>query len=263
MNRWTGLPHLGCFLRSHFVGAAYNPQGLQNIGFLYALDPALRALYPDQNDLRTARLRHARWFNCHPFFIPMLLGMTLHMETAIAAGQLAPMLLSSLRETTANTLSAIGDSFFNGTMLGTWALGSACLVIAGYPGTVLFLSLSLLMLLHIFKALTFIVGLRGGMTVLALIKKLDLANWSVRLKYGNAAIAGCFVWLAMPDSSPAEWILAAGMLLAASWIVGRLHISRIFVALVFFTLIAATQWFGIYAPDFKTFSDHISCSTFF
>lgn len=235
--------YLGCFLRSYFVGAAYNPQGLQNIGFFHALDPALRALFRDEGALREARLRHARWFNCHPFFTPMLLGVLLRMEAAIARGQLDPAVLSALKDTTANTLSAIGDSFFNGTLLSTWALSASCLILTGHPLAAVVLTTVIFVLLQLFKLVTFIMGVRKGMAVLALLKKLDLASWSVRLKYGNATLLCWLLWLALPDSTATEWTAAAAVLLGAGWIVGRIHISRIFVAVALFALIAAVHWY--------------------
>ncbi len=35
------------FWRCLFLQAAWNRRGMQNLGFAYAIDPALRALYPD------------------------------------------------------------------------------------------------------------------------------------------------------------------------------------------------------------------------
>lgn len=234
--------YFGCFLRSYLSGAAYNLHGLQNIGFFYTLDPALRALYRDRAALRAARLRHARSYNCHPFFTPLYLGIILRIEKDIAAGHLAPDGLTPVKETIANTLSAIGDSFFNGTLLGTWALASACLMLAGHPLAAAVLTAVLFALLHICKLATFIMGIRKGLGALSLLRRLDLASWSGRLKYGNAALLGCFVWMALPGVPAMEWSLAVALLLTASWVVGRLHRGRIFVALVFFAVIAATQW---------------------
>ena len=242
MKAGPGRLYFRCFLRSYLVGAAYNPQGLQNTGFFYALDPALRALYKDGAALREARLRHARYYNCHPFFTPMFLGVMLRMERTIAAGQLDPAILMSLKDTTANTLSAIGDSFFNGSLLGAWALGSACLVLAGHPLWAAALAVFLLVSLQAWKLITFIMGVRKGMAVLALLKRLDLATWSVRVKYANAALLSGFLWLALPDAPPGGWALTTAGLLGASWMVGRLHVSRVFVALVFFALLGVLHW---------------------
>lgn len=242
MNAPDGRLYFGCFLRSYLANAAYNLHGLQNIGFFHALDPALRALYHDGASLREARLRHVRWYNCHPFFTPLYLGIILKMEEDIASGLLEPNGMTALKDTTANALSAIGDSFFNGTLLGAWALALSCLVLAGHPHAAAVLTAILFVALHLCKLVTFLIGARKGLAALLLLKRLDLASWSERFKYGNAALLACFIWIALPGSPAAEWSLAVALLLTASWIVGRLHLSRIFVALVFFTILTAAHW---------------------
>ena len=42
---------LRVFLRSLLLQASWNPQGMQNLGLAYALFPALKSLYRDQNGL--------------------------------------------------------------------------------------------------------------------------------------------------------------------------------------------------------------------
>lgn len=242
MNAPDGRLYIGCFLRSYLANAAYNLHGLQNIGFFHALDPVLRALYHDEASLREARLRHVRWYNCHPFFTPLYLGIILKIEKDIASGLLEPNGLMALKDTTANALSAIGDSFFNGTLLGAWALTLSCLVLAGHPHAAAVLTAILFAALHLCKLATFFIGARKGLGALLLLKRLNLASWSERFKYGNAALLVCFAWIALPGSPAAEWSLAVTLLLAASWIVGRLHLSRILVALVFFTILTAAHW---------------------
>lgn len=223
---------LGCFFRSYFVSAAYNPRGLQNIGFIYAIEPVLAALYGPGKGLRHARMRYARNYNCHPFFTPLLLGVFLHMEAAIAAGRLEPAVQDSLKDTTANTLSAIGDSFFNGTMLNTWALTVSCLILAGLPVIALLLTLTSFLLLQVLKLATFVLGLRKGMAVLFFLGRLDLINWGERFKYVNALLLTLFLWLALPGASASAWGGVGLYLVLSGWVVGKLHVPRVFAALI-------------------------------
>lgn len=232
MSRLRGALLLGCFLRSYLVTAAYNTRGLQNIGFLFSIEPALAALYGPGEGLREARLRYASNYNCHQFFTPMLLGIFLHMETEIATGKLDPAVQNAIKDTTANTLSAIGDSFFNGTALNTWAITVSCLILAGLPVAALALTVLLFVLLQVFKLATFILGLRNGLAVLSFLSRLDLINWGDRLKYLNALLAPLFLWLALPGSSAPSWGGVALYLLLIGWLVGKLHMSRVLVALV-------------------------------
>lgn len=230
---------LGCFLRTYLVSAAYNPRGLQNIGFTFAIEPALAALYGPGKGLREARLRYARNYNCHQFFTPLLLGLFLHTEAEIVAGRLEPGMRGGLKDTTVNTLSAIGDSFFNGAALNTWAITASCLVLAGLPLWALALTLLLFALLQLFKVTTFVLALRNGMTVLLFLRRLDLINWGDRLKYANALLLSLFLWLALPRAPALSFGGLALFLLLVGWLVGKLHVPRVFVALILLAVAVA------------------------
>lgn len=236
-----------CFLRSYMVNAAHNPCGLQNIGFIYAIDPALEFLYGSGERLAEARMRYARHHNCHPFFTPMLLGVLLRLESGIANGVLPAPTLEGLKDATANSLSSIGDSLFNATLLVTWALAASCLVLAGLPEQALWFTISSFALLQFFRLLSCALGFRMGLEALFLLRRLDLINWCDRLKYVNAVLLGLFLWLALPGAPVLLWAGVALYLLLMLWLVGRRHIPRVFVALVLITAAVAlhlTEWFA-------------------
>ena len=54
---------LRVFWRSLFLQAAWNPRGMQNLGFAFAMQPALRELYPDRAARARAAERHLEFFN--------------------------------------------------------------------------------------------------------------------------------------------------------------------------------------------------------
>lgn len=245
MSAWSASTLLTCFFRSYFITAAANSDGLQNIGFLYAMDPALTALYGEGERLKEARLRYAYRYNNHPFFTPMLLGVFLKLESAIAQNKLNPSILLGVKDATANALSAIGDSFFNGTLLATWALICSCLVLAGLPGVAVVFTLICFCSLHIFKLATFFMGFSKGMAVLIYMRKLDLINWGDHFKHCNAALVGCFLWLSMPGAPVLAFGGVALYLVLAGWIVGKLHVSRIFVALFLLACAVALHVSGL------------------
>src|SRR6202158_716611 len=78
--RLSHLTLLTVFLRSLFLQASWNPQGMQNLGLAYALFPALKELYPNQDELMAAVRRHLSFFNTHPYVAAALLGGVLHHE---------------------------------------------------------------------------------------------------------------------------------------------------------------------------------------
>ncbi len=236
----NGLPWkmlLRCFLRTYWVGAAYNARGLQNIGFMYALEPGLEAIHRQGKALRSARLRYARHYNCHPFLTPMLLGAFLNIECAIAEGRLAPQALLNLKDTTANTLSAIGDSFFTGTLLNTWVLVASSFILLGFPYVALALTGLAFALLQCFKLAIFVMGCKRGLGSLLFMRRLDLINWSERLKYINAALLAGFLWIALPGVGGLAWGGVGAYLLTVGWLVSKIHLSRVVIGLVLLTII--------------------------
>jgi PTS system mannose-specific IID component len=240
MSRPRASVYLGCFFRSYFVGAVYNLHGLQNIGFLFAIEPALAALYGPGEALREARLRYAQ-YNCHPFFTPLFLGVLLNMETAIAEKQLDPDLLVNLKDTTAHTLSAIGDSFFYGSLLGTWALSGACLVLAGLQAEVLWLTGLGFLALQFLRLAAFVLGLRKRMAVLFFVQRLNLINWGDHCKTLNAVLLGIFLRLALTEAPAPAWGGVVLYLLLAGWLAGRAHMSRTGITLALLAIFAALR----------------------
>ncbi|MFL5387875.1 MAG: PTS system mannose/fructose/sorbose family transporter subunit IID, partial [Myxococcales bacterium] len=75
------------FFRALFIQAAWNPRGMQNLGFADAISPALRELYPDPADCAKAVSRHLEFFNCHPYMAAAILGGAVRLEERVANGE--------------------------------------------------------------------------------------------------------------------------------------------------------------------------------
>ena len=217
---------LRCFLRSYCSTAAYNPRGLQNVGFTFAIEPALAVLYGPGEDLRAARQRYVRHYNSHPFWAPLLLGVFLRVESDIAQKRLQPAFLDSLKDTTSYTLSAIGDSLFQGSLTPTWVLICACLIVQGAVSAAGVLTLALFFLAQALRLACFITGLRKGMTVLMLLRKMQLIDWAFRVKCLNAALLGFLIYLIFPAEAPLTGAALFLYVVVAGGLVWRLHVPR-------------------------------------
>ncbi|UZP69193.1 PTS system mannose/fructose/sorbose family transporter subunit IID [Desulfovibrio mangrovi] len=232
---------LRCFLRTYLVGAAFNTRGLQNVGIVYAMEPGLRAIYPDPKQRRDARKRYLKHYNTHPFWTPLLVGTFLSLEALIARGKAPAEMLTALKDTTTYTLSAIGDSVFGGSFLVFWSLTTTCMLVADMHWVALCWSLMLFLTLHAFKLFTFAAGLRGGLKVLNMLKNWDLINWGERLKLANAVVLVILLYEVWPwahlesiwgYSWELAWGLASAGLCLAGWILGRFHLSRIILLFI-------------------------------
>ncbi|MFO8032840.1 MAG: PTS system mannose/fructose/sorbose family transporter subunit IID [Desulfohalobiaceae bacterium] len=179
---------LHCFWRTYFIGANFNTRGLQNLGLAYAMDPGLKMLYPGPAELKQARKRYLSLFNSHPYWVPLLVGYFLFLESRIAKGLLPAQAMNKVKNTTAYTLSAIGDSFFGGSVLVLWSLVCCLVLIQGWYWLALLWFVFCFLLLQAFRLLTFWLGWLRGLTFLQQLKGLNLINWGQRVKVLNAGL---------------------------------------------------------------------------
>jgi PTS system mannose-specific IID component len=176
------------FLRCHFVSAAFNTRGLQNVGLAMAMEPGLAAIYPLAEDRRAAWKRYVKVYNTHPLWTPFLVGVFLFLESRIARGEFPAAMIEEVKPTVMFTLSAVGDSFFGGSLSITWALATACLLVNQAQASAAALSIVLFTALCAFRLVTFVMGYRQGFGALNAIKRWDMINWGRRLKVLNAAL---------------------------------------------------------------------------
>ncbi|HAS88298.1 MAG TPA: 3-keto-L-gulonate transporter [Desulfovibrio sp.] len=222
-----------CFLRSYFVGAGFNTRGLQNIGFSYAMQPGLEAIYEDHAELVQARRRYVKHYNSHPFWAPLLVAIFLSVEMQIKDGRFPVQLLDKLKNTTSYTLSAIGDSSFSGSGLIFWALATVNMLLSGHHVHAMIFGLVSFGTLQSFKAFTFWSGINKGLGFLDELKRWDLINWGQRLKYANAFLV-LLIWFQLWPSpmNGFEWYGGTAALGALGWLVATGKIAREIVAVL-------------------------------
>jgi len=136
VSRWTLWR---VFWRSLLLQAAWNPKGMQNVGFAYAVYPALEALYPDPQALQAAAERHLKTFNCHPYATAAILGGAIRHEEAVILGEEPPEAVDEFKQSLMGPLAALGDGFFwlslrpaCGALGALWALGFADVGVPGF-----------------------------------------------------------------------------------------------------------------------------------
>ncbi len=191
-----------CFLRTYLIGAAYNTKGLQNLGLLYIMDPGLRFFYRDNTEgYLKARERYLDLYNSHPYFLPFLVGYFLFLEARVAKGLVGSDALAAVKQTSAYTLSAIGDSFFGGSLLVLWALLEALLLLYGMRFYALLLLVFFFLLLQSFRFFIFWKGWKRGLSFFQRLKEINLISWSHRIKILNSILV-IFIWRRICMMSP-------------------------------------------------------------
>lgn len=123
------------FLRSFFVQSVWNYRSLISAGFGICLFPIVKRLYHDPASRKAFLDRHLKYFNAHPYMASYALGVSIHLEEALAAGDAAAgKKLDRVKELLVGILGAIGDKLFWLTVKPySLIIGMAGLMIADTP----------------------------------------------------------------------------------------------------------------------------------
>ena len=178
------------FWRCLFLQAAWNRRGMQNLGFAYAIEPALDALYADPARREEALARHLGFFNCHPYMAAAILGGAIHHEELVAAGQEPGTAPLSYKATLQGPLAAVGDGFFWTALRPFFgAMAALGALLAGGPAGVV--AVALYNIVQITRrALLFRAGYQQGDAVVGLIAQLALPRMAERLRAAGVALCG-------------------------------------------------------------------------
>jgi PTS system mannose-specific IID component len=219
------------FLRSLFLQASWNPQGMQNLGLAYALYPALKKLYPDRQRQLEAVKRHLVFFNTHPYVAAAIVGGVLFHEERIARGKEPPARVQAFKQALMGPLAAVGDGFFWLSLkpaVGAFATALAAVPPVGAWAAVLYLVLYNLVHLTL-RVRLYWIGLSRGDRLVEEVARSNLPVRGARLRsFAAFSAGGLAAWLALDFGANEGGVyapyLAAGCLVvgaAGYWLVKR------------------------------------------
>ncbi|MBM7636472.1 PTS system mannose/fructose/sorbose family transporter subunit IID [Streptococcus saliviloxodontae] len=136
----TKSDRLKVWWRSTFLQGSWNYERMQNLGWAYALIPAIKRLYTTKEDQSAALERHLEFFNTHPYIASPILGVTLALEEEKAAGaDIDNTAIQGVKIGMMGPLAGIGDPVFWFTVrpiLG--ALGASIAMSGNILGPIIF-----------------------------------------------------------------------------------------------------------------------------
>ena len=118
-------------LRSFFLETLWNYDKMQNVGFVFCIYPALRRIYPELPELKSAVWRQLEAVNTHPSMGPLLAGITAKLESEVG-----PSEVMSYRKRVMAALAAHGDRIF-WTHVKPLAVVSGVLLTLGFFGSLI------------------------------------------------------------------------------------------------------------------------------
>ncbi|MGT2803245.1 PTS system IID component, Man family [Streptococcus henryi] len=99
--------------RSQFLQGSWNYERMQNLGWAYALIPAIKKLYTKKEDQAAALERHLEFFNTHPYVAAPIIGVTLALEEEKANGtEIEDAAIQGVKIGMMGPLAGIGDPVF-------------------------------------------------------------------------------------------------------------------------------------------------------
>ncbi len=226
----TRLDLFRLFLRSLLIQASWSFDRMQSLGFAYAVDPALRKLYPDPEEYRSRLNLHLEYFNTQPYLAAFILGAAAKKEEDRASGRDPGADVSGLKNTLMAPLGALGDSFFWGALMPLAAVSAVAMLMTGaWWAPVLFLVLYNFW--HVgLRAGMLLWGYRSGGDAIALIDRYRFTMMAKLFKAISLAVTGGIIGMASvwrPEFtlpfSPRGFVSAASGLLITLALVAALR----------------------------------------
>lgn len=124
------------FFRSFSSMGSFNYKSYNAIGYLYGIIPGLEKIYKDEPEkLKESYARNVEFFNTHPFFKNLIMGIGLSMEEENANNpNFDTKVISSTKAALMGPLAGIGDSVFQGTFRVLFSAIGAGLALNGNIG---------------------------------------------------------------------------------------------------------------------------------
>jgi len=91
--------------------ALWSPATMQNLGLLYALEPALKRTYSTVEERRDAAMRHLSYFNTNPYMGGFVLGFVARLEESSDDSR-----IEKLKKAMGAALAAVGDASVWGSL---------------------------------------------------------------------------------------------------------------------------------------------------
>jgi PTS system mannose-specific IID component len=224
------------FWRSLFLQASWNPRGMQNLGFAYAMGPALGELYPDLAARAQATERHLEFFNSHPYMAAAVLGGAARLEERVAAGDAEPGTVSRFKSTLGPPFAALGDGFFWLGLRPAAALAAA--VTAPFVGlSCVLIFLGLYNAVHVTaRVWMFAAGYARAEGIVETLGRAHYASGTPLLKACGAALAGAMagrsVLAAALGPQPVAALWLGALIVGAFAFLPRLGVTKsVYIAL--------------------------------
>lgn len=179
--------------RQFLLQGCWNYEGMQNVGFAYAILPALREFYAGRPEegLRAVK-RHLEFFNTQPAMGAVILGAAVRLEERAAAGEADPRSIGTFKVGLMGSLGAMGDAYFWGSLRPMASAAGAILALI-HPLAGIIVLLALYNASHLaVRFRGFAAGMQGQETAVAWLMAARLSDKTEDRKLAAALLGGAY-----------------------------------------------------------------------
>lgn len=182
--------------RSLWLQASWSFKGMQTVGFVHALEPAVKG---SGEERREKLLRHLDFFNANPFLAPLALGVVASEEEK--SSEPNPEAVNS-RVLVMGPLGGMGDSLFWGGLKPLASVGAVLLLVEGVRWAA-FVMVALFALAGLVTRWYMLgLGLKLGKQAILRLQRLKPILWANRMKTAQAVMLGWVVWRVAEAAAP-------------------------------------------------------------
>ncbi len=179
---------------SFLFQGSWNFKKMQNLGFAFSIQPALKKIYQNKEDRKGALLRHLEFYNSHPYMASFVLGAIVRLEEKYSRKE--GVLLEDiiiLKKVMMGPMGSLGDTFFWASLRPVAAVFAAALAIIGW-GAAPFIFLLIFNVPHLYiKFFGVYEGYRCDKKVMDEIKRYNFFQYSIYLKSFMLILLGAMI----------------------------------------------------------------------
>jgi len=167
----------GAFWRTFNFAGNYNFERLMALGMAQVMVPVFRDLRLSLEEVKEGFKRHLVFYNTHPYFGSLIMGMMVAMEEAKARGEdVTDEAINGLKVAMMGPFAGVGDSLFWGTLHPIILAISANLAVEGSAMSLLVSLVGIGGLAVLGHYYPFFWGYRGGVNVIAQIQQSHILD---------------------------------------------------------------------------------------
>ncbi len=259
------------FFRSFFLQALWNFERMQNIGFAFSMVPLLKRAHRSREAFSRALRRHCEYFNVHPYFAPIVMGVIFNKEKSLSETKRSEdPTLTVLKNTMGGAFGAVGDHVIWGTwrpFCAVMALSVGLLV--GYPmanggvqptvfsdsGAILCAKWWVVGFLSMFNSIHIWLRWRGlqkaatdGPLVVRWVESLHLQKWAAQIRRVGLLFLFTMVLLYFARWTASEMLIWMVAVLLGSAILKRWRLSTFVIFYLVFGVSVVMTTLGIHRP---------------